>query len=336
MADDPRLRTGGGRRQSGRVLWILALAALASPSQRADLAVVAVIDAAPEPGVSALLDEAAGWLRAHTALSVVAGDQVGLDRSTIAACPADRLYGCLAKALLRVSPAPCVGLLIARARSDGVLLLVFEAEALASGGSEEEVYGRVRRVSGRTLSEALEGLRVMPIFEPPVEVRIEARGCEGCSLRIAGSDVALPAEQGRAEVLRLRPGPARLELSSAGASIAALTATMSAGRPWLVRVDVPPPAPWWRPVLAASIALGGAVSFGSGIAVAAARSDLVCVSHALNCVSLGAGDPRAEAYRSAGDAARALGIAGGLAMAGGLAWWLFELAAEPAPSLVVE
>jgi hypothetical protein len=317
-------------------LWLLALSAVASPNQRADLAVVGVLDTAPEPGVSALLDEAAGWLQNHTALSVMAGDQAGLDRSTIAACPADLLYTCLAKALLRVTPAPCVGLLVARARSDGVLLLVFEAEVLAAGGSEEEVYERVRRVSGRSLSEALEGLRTMPTFEPPVVVRIEARGCEGCSLRIAGSDVALPAEQGRVEALRLRPGLARLELSSAGASIASLTATMSAGRPWLVRVDVPQPAPWWRPVLAASIALGGAVSFGSGIAVAAARADLVCVSHAPNCVSLGAGDPRVDTYRSTGDAARALGITGALAMAGGLAWWLFELAADEEPSLVLE
>lgn len=312
------------------VLWLLALSALAAPDQRAELAVVGVLDSAPVPGASALIDEAAGWLQTHTALSVMAGDQAGFDRGAIAACPGDRLYGCLAEALRTVTPVPSVGLLIARARSEGVLLLVFEAEALAAQDSEEEVYGRVRRVSGRTLSEALEGLRALPVFEPPAVVRIEARGCEGCSLRIDGAEVAL------GEVLRLRPGSARLELSSGGTTLAALTTTMSAARPWLVRVERPEGAPWWRPALAASIAIGGAVSLGAGIAVAASRADLVCVSHAPSCVAPSAGDPRASTYRSAGDAARALGIAGALAITGGLSWWLWELAAGEAPSLVVE
>lgn len=318
------------------VLWLLSLWALAAPGPRAELAVVGVLDSAPEPGGSVLLDEAAGWLQAHTMLSVMAGDQAGVDRSTIAACPADRLYGCLAKALLSVSPAPSVGLFIARARSDGVLLLVFEADALAPEEREEEVYARVRRISGRSLGEALEGLSALPIFQPPATVRVEARGCEGCSLRVGVADLALADDEGRSEVLRLRPGPIRLELSSAGATLATLTATLSAARPWLVRVEAPTPAPWWRPALAASLALGGAISLGSGIAIASARADLVCVSHAPTCDAPGAGDPRTRSYQGDGDAARALGIAGALAIVGGLSWWLLELTADEAPSLVLE
>ncbi len=318
------------------------LAALLAASPYADQVVVGVIDASPTAGVSALLDQASAWLRAHTALSAIAGDQVGLDRATLARCPADRLYTCLARALLDAPSRPRAALVIARARAGDAQVLVLDAATVAplvtGADAEAQVYASVVRLGAPSTTEALDRLRAVAGFEAPAQARIEARGCDGCVVRVGEHDATISGAHDVIEGLRLRAGPARIEVSSGGRTLAATDVTLAAEQPARVRVEVPPARGWLIPAAASGLVLAGGGALAAGVAVATGRDDLLCVSHGAACApdAAASADPRASGYADAGTHARVLVASGALAVAAGLVLWALELAHDDTPRLTVE
>lgn len=311
----------------------------ARAAARADRVVVGMLDPAPAAGMSVLLEETAAWLRSHTVLSMVAGDQVGFDRGALSGCPADKLYACLGRALLAIPAQPRAGILVARARPRDVQLLVLDAAALEPLlAAEDQVYAAVHRIAAPTIGEALEQLAALPGFEPVAEARIEARGCPGCVVRIGSQEAVLAGDPGTVDGLRLRAGRAPVEVLRDGQILLAGRAELRIEQRVEVRVDVPPPRPTWPRVLASGLLIGGSALVASGVAIAAGRDDLICVAPESPCTAnLGRSpDPRADDYASAGTTAGVLVVSGAVAALAGLAWWGVELLHDDTPVMTIE